>query len=118
MLLTKELLANTYVFVGCKETNKQVQEKLFELGFRWQFNSSTFKHPSAKWLYLNSDYLLSFADKFDYGLGDDWSGRVEIPASLILSNNITYSVENKFDNKLMLMGKSKYRLLYIGEVDD
>lgn len=96
----KQSLFNTKVYVDGK--SKEIQEKLFELGFKWYFNEGV-GHTDKPFLYLEEDENLSYGDDMDFYKNNKAR---EVSAAYIL--NLKWDKEKTMsDKKYSLNGEIK-----------
>lgn len=81
----RKILANTKVYVNGK--SKEIQEKLFSFGYKWQITNSTeVRNIESPFLFIYSDGHISHSNDMDYF--SEHQNR-EITAEEILSLEIT-----------------------------
>lgn len=98
----KTFLNNTKVYVSDK--TKLIQEKLFEIGYRWESHGKTISNIDAPFLYIdaNTNYI-SYGNKMDLFLQND---EKEVSAKEILSIEINKESPKykPFDKVLVKIG--------------
>lgn len=86
--MTKEeaikFLANTKVYVNGK--SKEIQEKLFSLGYTWPINEVRVEYAYKPFLYINNDKRLNYGDNMEYFSNSE---NREVTAEEILSLELT-----------------------------
>lgn len=99
--MTKEdaikLLSNTKVYVDGK--SKEIQKKLFELGFDWPYKKQESIETDSPFLFIDKDMFISYSYSMNHFKG---VGNREIKAEEILSITIDEEYEFKpFDRVLV-----------------
>lgn len=79
----QDKLANTKVFVSDK--SKEIQKKLFSLGYRWQNNGDKICHLDTPFIYIKGHSVLNYGNSFKMYMEDS---RTEISIEDILSINL------------------------------
>lgn len=92
-----KFLANTKVYVNGK--SKEIQEKLFSLGYEWYGGCTDVKHTESPFLFIYAD--MSFSMSCDINIFSSHKNR-EISAEELLSLELTEpSLKEKFDPKTL-----------------
>lgn len=90
----KKFLANTKVYVNGK--SKEIQEKLFSLGYEWYSGDTEVDHIEAPFLYIYTNMYFAKGSNMDYFSNHD---NKEITAEEILSLELTEPSYRPFKDK-------------------
>ena len=107
----RQSLFNTKVYVDGK--SKEIQEKLFKLGFKWDIDKKV-EHTDKPFLYLEKDNTLSYGDDMKFYKNDKAR---EVSAAYILNlewgeeyPNFYPSIANKMIAELKRRSKYNYTI--------
>lgn len=89
-----KFLANTKVYVNGK--SKEIQDKLFSLGYKWSYNIEGIQHTNRPFLYLYNDKRITGCNDMDYFTKHK---NREISAEEILSIELTEPAYRPFKNQ-------------------
>ena len=90
----KKFLANTKVYVNGK--SKEIQEKLFSLGYEWYSGDTEVDHIEAPFLYIYTNMYFAKGSNMDYFSNHD---NKEITAEEILSLELTEPTYRPFKDR-------------------
>lgn len=88
------LLANTKVYVNGK--SREIQEKLFSLGYKWNGGSTDISNTGKPFLYIFERKAICHGDDMEYFIRGEYR---EITAEQILSLEVTEPSYRPFRNK-------------------
>ena len=86
-----EFLANTKVYVNGK--SREIQEKLFELGYKWSSGDIEVLYTQKPFLYIYEDMSLAYCSNMEYFSSNEHR---EISAEEILSLELTETTYRPF----------------------
>lgn len=93
----QEMLINTKVYVNGK--SKEIQEKLFEIGFRWDIYNNSVDYTNMPFLYMDQSLYLSFGSNMLMYKENTYK---EISAEDILSIKIDEEYQFKAYEKVLV----------------
>lgn len=88
-----KFLTNTKVYVNGK--SKEIQEKLFSLGYKWSYGGTCVSYTESPFLFINKDMSLSWNNDMEYFSNHE---NREISAEQILSLKLTEPKYRPFKN--------------------